>query len=92
MEKCVLKLSVSMKYEKKNVKYKSWESFPCLTIKIYPDSEIAYILTGNENKGSLFFKKQTEMNIHVDILSYFSHTGTCNIKLNIKKMVIIFHF
>lgn len=32
------------------------------------------------------------MNIHVDILSYFSHTGTCNIKLNIKKMVIIFHF
>lgn len=30
------------------------------------------------------------MNIHVDILSYFTHT--CNIKLNIKKMVIIFHF
>lgn len=89
MEKCVLKLSVSMKYEKK-LKYKSWESFPCLTIKIYPDSEIAYILSGNENKGPLFFKKQTEMNIHVDILSYFSHT--CNIKLNIKKMVIIFHF
>lgn len=71
---------------KKNVRYKSLESFPCLTIKIYPDSEIAYILTGNENKGPLFFKKQTEMNIHVDILSYFSHTGTCNIKLNIKKI------